>query len=209
MNEEESKTNPVYPAPPAYYLDESFTENDSPPKPPNDGKYRCFGETRDLQEVTPSLDSMGYKTLYDVNGKPKTELMNLVRESSQRFLSLIGSLEADASSEKIKQDIADLNMVYVNLLYLVNEMRTKQAKAELVRMLRDQVEAKNAAADRLVELEKSVQRDIVSIFNSFATEENGDVVMALTEMKHDDGSTTANSVTVADIIDEELALLRR
>lgn len=79
--------------------------------------------------------------------------------------------------EIVSRVVDEIRLVYVNVMYLVNEAREDEAKVELVGLLKAQIEAKKLAAKELKRLEKETKAEILEVFEMMKTkgEEQEDV----------------------------------
>ena len=138
-----------------------------PPQPPKeDLPFRAFREDAKLTEGVPTVESLGYKAMYDVNGDRKIELIALIGKLKEVYAGQLRDLcskqgvvrdlpEPDANAtvdaaEAIPDPVGhELREVYVNIMHLLTEWRFHQAREELIQLLRVHVEAKQRAADEL------------------------------------------------------------
>jgi len=184
-----------FPAPPSYYLSYGPNGTPLPPPPiPEDGSYTLFGVPRKLNEQTPTLEVQGLKTLYDVNSKPKDELKNLVVASRTKFVGLIRLLAQHADREEVNRQFEDMDMHFINMLYIVNEMRSAQAKTDLKKIMRNHNEAKRRTIAVLNETIEKASKDLEAAFASAAELSAADVAMnedSVSQSQKTDDVTTA------------------
>jgi len=164
---EEPEITADFPRPPIYY--QSFGEVAAvtePPKPPADGVFSLFGEQRKLVEVTPTLEDQGLKTLFNPKADRKTELKRLVNVSRKRFLDVLSAVTENSAQGIIDERVNELDVCFINMLYMVNELREEQAKVSIQEMLKNQVKAKKQSCSLLdLACDKS-QKEILEAFDS-------------------------------------------
>lgn len=161
-----------FPPPPAFYKRfKSAGEAPPPPAVPESGQYLLFGETRNLEEKTQTLESEGLRTLFSPEGSSKEELGKLVLGSKQRFKELLLKLSEGAEQEELDDALKEFHLQLVNMMYLVNEMREVEARSEVTRMLERQVRFKQ---DLAVTLRESIERTRTSIAAALGEMVSGD-----------------------------------
>lgn len=164
-----SGTVPVFPAPPEYFR-EYGPEGAKPPPPPlpNSSEYLLFGEARKLQEETPCLEEEGQETLFDVEGNRKSELKKLIVLSFTKFLDIQHALAEDLDQDTLDGHLKSLRSCFVNMIYLANELRAVQAKAEVLEMLANQIQANRFMIQSLEQSIRKADKDVDDAFKSQA-----------------------------------------
>jgi hypothetical protein len=204
-HEGDAEVTSDFPPQPKYYL--NYGPNGiplPPPAPPADGTFTLFGEERQLEEETPSLDAQGIKTIFNPKGKKKEELRKLTIASRSRFLQLVDNLAKDADQEIIDQKFQELDTCFINMLYLVNELRATQARVELKGYLKEQIKAKKQAISLLKQTAQNAVADLDRQFSAAGSLQNlrpGDI-----EMSDSAEQTASGEIPDANlylVIDEE------
>ncbi|GAA5923088.1 hypothetical protein JCM3775_007433 [Rhodotorula graminis] len=126
--------------------------------PPNvdwiveDGSYAVFGETWPIDEKLPTLQDMGVPEMFDRDADRKTSLQSLLRTLLISYTQLLDALLTPPPSlahpQPPRSDIERLTehmqLVAVNMHYLVNELRPVQARETLKAMMRAQIDLRRA-----------------------------------------------------------------
>ncbi|KPV71948.1 uncharacterized protein RHOBADRAFT_331, partial [Rhodotorula graminis WP1] len=128
--------------------------------PPNvdwiveDGSYAVFGETWPIDEKLPTLQDMGHTrfTWPTPRTDRKTSLQSLLRTLLISYTQLLDALLTPPPSlahpQPPRSDIERLTehmqLVAVNMHYLVNELRPVQARETLKAMMRAQIDLRRA-----------------------------------------------------------------
>ena len=201
-----------FPLPPAYYLNygPNGTNPLPPPEPPPpaNGEFSVFGEDRKLDEQTPTLEAQGLKTLYDVNGNAKEQLKKLVNESKKKFAALLYSLANDAPQETVNEQFEALDLYFINMLYMVNEMRAVQAMAELRNLMKTQIKAKQETIALLEATVKKTDENVARAFIANAINEStGDVPMSDDKAKDSEKAVTEESIRA--FVEEEFLKFKK
>ncbi|KAH8684504.1 mediator complex, subunit Med7 [Tricladium varicosporioides] len=142
--------------------------NLQPPEPPTDGKYRCFGDTYNLNEALPSLEDQNMRQLYSPPGSPSTNgkhanrafiLKRISKSLLLNFLELIGIMSLNAEIEVTQYDekVSDLRTLFVNFHHLINEYRPHQARESLILMMQDQLDKSRAETDGIRKMKAKVE----------------------------------------------------
>jgi hypothetical protein len=128
-----------------------------PPAPPP-GKYRCFGEMWDPHEKAKTLAEEGREELFarPADGKalePGKEITKLCDSLSVRYAEFLRALgDQDDMQGLAKAKTEEFETLYINLLYLVNQLRPAQGREALIAMMRDQCDRRRQAVKQLNEL---------------------------------------------------------
>ena len=165
-----AQTRQRFPPVPAYYLSYGATGTgkphaaalsmDPPAPPPENAPFVSFGVARALEETTPTLEALGLATLYDPNGDRKSELKRMLRSLKEKYEAVMSDLAAPNPTTDPPKVGEDLRLLYANVMHLIAEWRPHQAREELAKMLRDQVEAKRRALNLLREATDEAERRI-------------------------------------------------
>ncbi|CAL5020561.1 unnamed protein product [Urochloa decumbens] len=140
----------AYPPPPPFYqLYMDYEQASSAPEPPLpiDGTYTIFGSERQINEVLPSLKSLGFRQLYpkDSNIDFKKELSIVNRELQLHILELVDILVERPS--QYARRVEDISLIFQNLHHLLNSLRPHQARATLIHMLESQIHRRQQAIE--------------------------------------------------------------
>ena len=136
----------LYPPPPPYF---KLAEQGllSPP-PVIEGEYPQFGELYTTEDGLPALQ---VRRLYKINDDGsidiKGQLLALHRELTVSFLELLEVL-VDRPSGYARQ-VENVGLVLRNMIYLANQLRPAQARATVLQSLKDTLEAKRRAIEKL------------------------------------------------------------
>ncbi|GBG31975.1 Mediator of RNA polymerase II transcription subunit 7 [Hondaea fermentalgiana] len=161
----------VYPNPPVFYR--SYGKNAAPkhelavslepPKIP-EGAYMTFGEfwtpedKRKLTELalrTRTLKEEGREQLFEdaPEGQPLDyagELRKVSKLALEKYCALMDALcDMNLSMTDSRNKADEFETVYVNLLYLVNQLRPAQGRQILINMLKRQLERRQETAANL------------------------------------------------------------
>merc|ERR1712098_607959 len=120
------------------YTDEAVKSCRAPrPPPPIQDAYSMFGVTINNDDaIIQSLESQGIKRLYsakDINRRK--ELSKLNHSILVNFLDLIDILIKCPESPKREEKIEDINLIFIHMHHLINEVRPHQARETLRVML--------------------------------------------------------------------------
>jgi mediator of RNA polymerase II transcription subunit 7 len=141
----DQRVQQLYPPPPPYYR---LAERGLEPPPPIEGDYTQFGVIYSTEEGLPPLS---VRRLYEIQPDGcidcRGQLLALHRELMVAFLELLAVL-AEAPSGYARQ-VESVGLVLRNMLHVSNQLRPRQARAELVETLRSQGEERRRALERL------------------------------------------------------------
>ncbi|KAH0536237.1 hypothetical protein FGG08_006883 [Glutinoglossum americanum] len=154
-----------------------------PPAPPDDGRYRSFGDQYDIADRLPTLEDQGIEQLY--SSQPRSPSANeldgtqsewtldravTLRKMAEslllNFMELVGVLAV--SPEQYGRKIEDLRKIFINTHHLLNEYRPHQARETLILMMEEQLErsrAETAGIKRMKEKVESILSDLASSFS--------------------------------------------
>ncbi|KAH9257274.1 hypothetical protein BASA81_004431 [Batrachochytrium salamandrivorans] len=185
------ETNEViaqFPPPPAFYKRFKSAvagEVPAPPAVPESGQYLLFGETRNLEEKTQTLESEGLRTLFSTQdgASSKEELGKLVLGSKLRFKELLLKLSVGAEQEELDDSLKEFHLQLVNMMYLVNEMREVEARSEVTQLLERQVRFKQDLAAKLRESIERTRTNIAAALGEMASGQRDDDDNAVMECR--------------------------
>lgn len=164
-------TSSLYPEPPFDYINNYYSINKGPPIIPKDNIYSCFGKDRKINENQPSLVDIGKEQLFTIPINYKIELpklLNLAIDKISTLLSLLGSNKVDvlSSSRSILQKLGDdLSSIYINILYLVNEYRSHQAREIVIQLKRKQVNERKELVIKIRNQIKEGKDEIIKLLD--------------------------------------------
>jgi hypothetical protein len=128
-----------------------------PPAPPP-SKYRCFGEMWDPHEKAKTLAEEGREELFARPGdgkalEPGKEISKLCDSLYVRYAEFLRALgDQDDAQGLAKAKTEEFETLYINLLYLVNQLRPAQGREALIAMMRGQLDRRRQAVKQLNEL---------------------------------------------------------
>uniref|UniRef100_A0A7S2RWS2 Mediator of RNA polymerase II transcription subunit 7 n=1 Tax=Mucochytrium quahogii TaxID=96639 RepID=A0A7S2RWS2_9STRA len=158
-----------FPAPPVYY--KSYGKDGElhplavslePPQPPKD-LYNCFGDKWELDEKLKTLKEEGREELFERKDGKLDSVCELARLSDvliAKYTSFLANLPDMDSGNVPKEKVEDIETLYINLVYLVNQLRPSQGRQLLINMLRSQLEDRVETTKRLHELVKGGKESI-------------------------------------------------
>jgi len=146
-----------FPLPPAQYYklytDENVENKTAPePPPPLNGSYSMFGASFETNEsIIRPLELQGITQLYSTQGRFDRikELKKLNHSIVINFLELLDILIKSPSSPKREEKLEDLNLLFINIHHLINELRPHQARETLRVMMERQKQQRLETADKL------------------------------------------------------------
>ncbi|XP_020622672.1 mediator of RNA polymerase II transcription subunit 7-like [Orbicella faveolata] len=146
-----------FPLPPSQYYkvytDENVERQIVPdPPPPVDGAYSMFGASFETDEsIIRPLELQGITRLYTTQGRFDRikELKKLNHSIFINFLELLDILIKSPSSSKREEKLDDLNLLFINIHHLINELRPHQARETLRVMMERQKQQRLETADKL------------------------------------------------------------
>ncbi|CAL4886340.1 unnamed protein product [Urochloa decumbens] len=155
-------TSSAYPLPPPFYrLYKDYKQDPSSapePPPPIDGAHTIFGSVHQINEVLPSLESLGIRQLYP-NGPNidfKKELIIVNRELQLHILELADILVERPS--QYARRVEDISLIFQDLHHLLNSLRPHQARATLIHMLESQIQRRKQAIEDIKQRRDEVQK---------------------------------------------------
>lgn len=143
-----------FPFPPRKYFHNCATDEPTPPPPPSTtAPYQMFGREYTSEDVTPSLEQVGRRVVYDPSKPPTAELRRLNAHLLQLFMRLVRSLcnAPPLQTDTMPNDelVREIEDVFINMQYLVNQMRPTQAAMDVKALLDAQTAARKAMSKRL------------------------------------------------------------
>ena len=149
-----------------------------PPQEPL-GKYKSFGVLWDPDELPKTLADQNRKELFERNEilsnnnnnnssvlniqKSVDEICNLALQTYVDLLELLKNV--DVSAEQTKKKAEEFETIYINLMYLINELRPSQAREILIDMTRSQSQQRKEVAEKLNNLIEKGQKEINDALN--------------------------------------------
>lgn len=137
----------IYPPPPKYYKQfiDSSEANEPPEIPENE--YSSFGMLLTSSDDTkpPTLKEAGVNQLFDSSvlhrEKSKECLHGLLDSLMMNYFELLEMITKNLSSpELIHKKIEDLNVILLNMFYLINSFREAQGRMSLSEFLQAQTQ---------------------------------------------------------------------
>jgi len=146
-----------FPLPPAQYYklytDENVENKTAPDPPPIvDGAYSMFGASFETDEsIIRPLEHQGITRLYTAHGRFDRikELKKLNHSIVVNFLELLDIVIKSPSSPKREEKLEDLNLLFINMHHLINELRPHQARETLRVMMERQKQQRLETAEKL------------------------------------------------------------
>lgn len=130
----------AYPDPPVYvksYTDENVARGltPEPPKPITDGTYMMFGQSFSSDDcIVRPLESQGIRRLYPKDFDHKKELKKMNHSILVNFLDLLDVMIKCPDTPKKDEKTSDINMLFIQMHHLINELRPHQAR-ETIRVM--------------------------------------------------------------------------
>lgn len=179
----------AFPNPPLEYVklytDDNITKGLAPesPKPITDGSYKMFGSDMFTDDaIIRPLEAQGIRRLYPREFDHKKELKKMNHSILVNFLDLLDILTKCPDTPKREEKCQDINMLFIQMHHLINELRPHQAR-ETIRVtlhvqrrqrltttlrMNQQIEKVTEAIsnhlqvipDSLLEIRKTIEEDI-------------------------------------------------
>lgn len=124
----------AFPDPPSQfvklYTDENIAKKlaPEPPRPITDGSYSMFGQHMSDESIIRPLESQGIRRLYPRDFDNKKELKKMNHSILVNFLDLIDILVKCPDTNKREEKCSDINMLFIQMHHLINELRPHQAR---------------------------------------------------------------------------------
>jgi hypothetical protein len=173
-----------------------------PARPPETEMFSTFGTLRRLIEQSPTLEESdpGFKTLFDPT-KPADVELKILLEKLKTFYQETKThlLFGDINTLDPKKMGQELKLIYVNLLYLINEQRQFQAREDMIKLLQQQLEMKRNVIESLQQVTKSAAKELEMLSQSSST--TNIIITSNTTSTHnddDDDLPAAKRVRVID-----------
>ncbi|CAF0968616.1 unnamed protein product [Didymodactylos carnosus] len=187
MGDQAPVLSSAFPLPPMAYI-ERFSDETKAPKPPAPivGPFELFGAYVNLneQDPIPTLESQNIQRVYTKPDDYKGELKKLCFSILTNYLDLLhivsksSNVQAkDAPELSLReQKLAEIDLLFVNIHHLINELRPHQARETLRVILEEQKQQRVKTSEKLY----SFLNRIVDVLNSAVYSLN-DLVPQLTE----------------------------
>ena len=118
-------------------------------------------------QIIQPLENQGFRRLYPHHYDHKRELKKLNHSILTNFLDLIEILIKSPESQKRREKIEDLTLLFIHMHHLINEFRPHQARETLRVMLEAQSKQRLETAERfhkhLEKVKEMVQKAIESL----------------------------------------------
>lgn len=158
-----------YPLPPPlfiqWYTDENISKglNPNPPKPITDGSYSMFSAEIKVDEpIIRTLEEQGIKPLFPKEYDYRREIKKMNASLSASMLDLLDALIRSPESDKRVEKCSDIEMLFIQIHHLINEMRPHQARETIRVKLNHQ---KKQRLELIEYLEKQIVQ-VIDMINS-------------------------------------------
>ena len=131
-------TAPAFPEPPKQFIqlygDDCASVSSSchpppPPRPVTEGSYSMFGSQFTSDEsIIRSLEAQGYRRLYPREFDHKRELKKMNHSILFNFVDLVDVLAKCPDTEKRQEKCLDIQVLFIQMHHLINELRPHQAR---------------------------------------------------------------------------------
>ncbi|KAG9243738.1 MED7 protein-domain-containing protein [Calycina marina] len=135
------------------------------PPPPADGAWKNFEMNMTLEGKLKTFDEMDdVEQLYSLPSTPTGDgpyvdreltLKKIAKSLLLNFLELVGSM--GMGNDNSMNKVIDLNMLFFNMHYLLNEYRPHQARESLIEMMEDQLERSKAETACIYKVKREVE----------------------------------------------------
>ncbi|KAI1074202.1 MED7-domain-containing protein [Whalleya microplaca] len=139
--------------------------NLQPPREPEDGEWRVFGDKYQLVDELPRLEDQQIQRLFpnpeerDQDGKHFDRALILKRLAKSlllNFLELTGLLATNPQEAEDK--ITDMRDILINIHHLINEYRPHQARESLIAMMQAQLDHTRAETNAIRDAKDKADR---------------------------------------------------
>lgn len=121
-----------------------------PPKPITEGQYSMFGAPIICDDsIIRPLEAQGIRRLYPRDFDHKKELKKMNHSILVNFLDLLDILVKCPDSNKREEKSNDINMLFIQMHHLINELRPHQARETIRVTLQCQKRQRLATAIRM------------------------------------------------------------
>ncbi|XP_015793071.1 mediator of RNA polymerase II transcription subunit 7-like [Tetranychus urticae] len=158
-----------YPLPPTlliqWYSDDNISKglNPEPPKPITDGSYSMFAvEIKVDEPIIRTLEDQDIKRLYPKEYDYRREIKKMNVSLMASMLDLLDALIKCPESPKRKEKCSDIEMLFIQMHHLLNEMRPHQAR-ETIRVKLDR--QKKQRSDMISKLETQIE-EVIEMLNT-------------------------------------------
>ncbi|KAH7639671.1 mediator of rna polymerase ii transcription subunit 7-like protein [Dermatophagoides farinae] len=160
--DQQASISSFYPLPPMRYI-KQFTDinvrnrcTPLPPKPFAPGSYLMFGQNITIDDtIIRSLESQGLRRLYPREYDHKRELKKINASILVNFLDLIDVLIRCPDTHKREEKCNDLQLLFITMHHLINELRPHQARESIRVCLKMQ---KKQREETTIKLSKQIER---------------------------------------------------
>ncbi|KAH9422497.1 Mediator of RNA polymerase II transcription subunit 7 [Dermatophagoides pteronyssinus] len=170
-DQQQSSISSFYPLPPMRYI-KQFTDinvrnrcTPLPPKPFIPGSYLMFGQNITIDDtIIRSLESQGLRRLYPREYDHKRELKKINASILVNFLDLIDVLIRCPDTQKREEKCNDLQLLFITMHHLINELRPHQARESIrvcLRMQKKQREETSAKLSKQIERIQDIIRTAI------------------------------------------------
>ena len=162
-----------YPLPPTlliqWYSDENISQglNPEPPSPITDGSYSMFAvEIKVDEPIIRTLEDQDIKRLYPKEYDYRREIKKMNVSLMASMLDLLDALINCPESPVRQEKCTDIEMLFIQMHHLLNEMRPHQAR-ETIRVKLDR--QKKQRLDMINKLETQIEEVIEMVNSSIAS----------------------------------------
>ena len=166
-------------------------------------------------QIIQPLENQGFRRLYPHNYDHKRELKKLNHSILTNFLDLLDVMIKSPESQRRREKIDDLTLLFIHIHHLINEFRPHQARETLRVMLEVQRKERLETAERFHKHLEQVKEMVVKCVNSLPDDSSLDTKLSIKlepmevkqeikEEQEDDeeeGCTTADRM-MCDIVDQ-------
>ncbi|XP_054153013.1 mediator of RNA polymerase II transcription subunit 7-like [Oppia nitens] len=181
-------TSSIFPLPPMRYIN-LFTDDNvatkscpQPPKPVTEGQYSMFGQTIAMDDqIIRSLESQGLKRLYPRDYDHRRELKKMNASILVNFLDLLDVLVRCPETEKREIKTNDIQLLFITMHHLINELRPHQARESIRVMIQSQ---KRQRFETSARLSKQIDR-VIDLVNTAINSIADDTINETLDLKPD------------------------
>ncbi|KPM06767.1 mediator of RNA polymerase II transcription subunit 7-like protein [Sarcoptes scabiei] len=178
QDQQQPAISSFYPLPPMRYI-KQFTETNVrnrtipiPPKPFSTGSYLMFGQNIVIDDtIIRSLESQGLRRLYPREFDHKREMKKINASILVNFLDLIDVLIRCPDTQKREEKCNDLQLLFITMHHLINELRPHQARESIRVCLKMQKKNRQETSSKLMKQIERVQDMVRSSIEAIKTDE--------------------------------------
>lgn len=175
-NDQSRELSSIFPLPPMRYIklytDQNLKNKCTPPPPkpfPNNGNFLMFGQTIAIDDtIIRSLESQGLRRLYPREYDHKKELKKINASILVNFLDLIDVLIRCPDTPKREEKCNDIQLCFITMHHLINELRPHQARESIRVALQFQKKQRMETTNRLNKHIERVQEMVKSACDSIS-----------------------------------------